>query len=353
MDVTTHSFRQLVLNRGGIGMVVTPMVFVQQMAAAPKTVIPHLELLERQRPLAIQMVASGRNRDHIKTSLDFLSSYSFDILDINGGCPAAHTMQSGGGGGLLRDFHSHGTTERLKNILDASNKYSPVPVSLKTRLGYEDENDILTIAPRMEKLGIAFLTLHGRTVKQKYGGSANYQKIREVKELLSIPVVGNGDVANFYSYAQMKAHTQCDAVMIGRAAMFDPLVFRRIEDEKQTFNAPYTAENVENWLNAHAHKLDPPLHSITDLRQILQEDLALIEAASKFWNTDRFKLAELRRLAIWLIKGIPGYKKVRETLSKFNDYRAVWNYAMGPQIEDDLARSASHDPPHEDENPFQ
>ncbi|QEE17312.1 tRNA dihydrouridine synthase [Promethearchaeum syntrophicum] len=324
MDVTTPSFRQLICDLGGVGLVVTPMVFVQQIALAPKTVLPHLEHIENQSPASVQIVASGRNEEHIKKAIDFLSSFQFDILDINGGCPATHTMKSGGGGALLRDYLREGSISRFQKIIEAAIKYSSRPVSVKTRLGYEKEEEILEICKMIEKSGAEFLTIHGRTVKQKYQSEINFEFIKQVKNTVEIPVVGNGDVVDYESYKNMKDRTGCDAVMIGRAVMADPLVFNKIwqqqKSSKNDFNLPPFTER----------------HSIEKIRQYLLKNHQFIESSSQFWNTERFKLAEMRRLAIWFIKGIRGYKKVRERLSKFNDIHELKSYIFSKSFEEDF-----------------
>lgn len=329
MDVTTPSFRQLIYDQGGVGMVVTPMLFVHQFVAAPKTIIPHLEHLEKQRPFGLQLVSSGRNPEYIQMTLDFLSSYQFDVLDINAGCPAPHTMKSGGGGGLLREFHQTGNPNRLEQIIKTCVKFSPKPVSLKTRLGYADETEILDLLPLIQNSGLEFLTLHGRTIQQKYTGQANYAMIRQVKEQLDIPLVANGDVKDFDTYQQIKTETQCDAVMIGRAAMFDPAIFSRILDHKQKAK--------------HAKELPPWPHynTIADIRKYLNQIEQYIKQSSKYWNNERFQAAEFRRLSIWFIKGIPGYKHVRAILSKFREFEEIKAYMFSDQLISDFSQDKS------------
>jgi len=324
MDVTTPSFRQLICDLGGVGLVVTPMVFVQQIAVAPKTVIPLLEHIENQKPAAVQIVASGRNEEHIKKAIDILSSFQFDILDINGGCPATHTMKSGGGGSLLKDYNQNVDKSRFQKIIETAIKFSSRPVSVKTRLGFERDDEIIDICKMIENSGAEFLTIHGRTVKQKYSGGINLDIIKQVKDSIEIPVVGNGDVIDYESYKDMKEKTGCDAVMIGRAVMSDPLIFNRIWEQQKTskkdFEFPPFSER----------------HSIEDIRQYLLKNNQFIESSSQFWNTDRFKCAEMRRLAIWFVKGITGYKKVREKLSKFNIFDELKTYIFSKSFEEDF-----------------
>jgi tRNA-dihydrouridine synthase B len=200
MDVMTPSFRQLIRHFGGVGFIVTPMVFVQQFAMAPKTVAPHLETIEKERPCAVQIVASGKNDEFVIKALEFLDTYKFDVIDINAGCPARHTLKSGGGGNLIRDL----TDGRLQKVIELTQKHSSKPVSVKTRLGFENDTTIFETARMVERLGVIYLTVHGRTVKQDYRGEVNLDRIREVKAQLSIPVVGNGDVTDYASYQRMK-----------------------------------------------------------------------------------------------------------------------------------------------------
>jgi tRNA-dihydrouridine synthase B len=316
MDITTPSFRLLIKHLGGVGLIVTPMVFVSQISAAPKTLGPHLEFIEKQRPCAVQIVASGRNSQQIQDAIEFLESYQFDILDINAGCPAPHTMTSGGGGALLKK----GEQGRLISVVEKCLKFSSRPVSLKTRLGYENVTQIRETMQLLHQFPLAFLTLHGRTVKQKYSGDVNLDLIKEIKSNWSIPLVGNGNVKDYLTYKHMKDYTDCDAVMIGRAVMQDPNIFSKIISQ---INA--ASQN-------RAIPIYPRIPTIETLRTYLQQDLLLIEQLSKFWNNPRFKLAELRRLAIWGIKGIRGYRRTREIISKINDFEQLREFIFGPKL---------------------
>ncbi len=329
MDITTPSFRQLIINQGGVGMVVTPMIFVQQIAQAPKTVLSHLEHLESQRPNAIQIVSSGKNEPQIKKTLDFISPFNFDAIDINAGCPAPHTMKSGGGGALLRDFIQNFSTNepsRLERLLSLCLKYTDRPVSVKTRLGFDSKDHILDLARMVERTGAEFLTLHGRTLKQKYGGSVDLETIRLVKESVEMPIVGNGDVRTYEDYIKMKEVTGCDAVMIGRAATFNPRIFSNIAQQDRA---------VRTGLEIPP---SPTVNNLDLIRNYIRENETFITNSSKFWNTDRFILAESRRLAIWLIKGIPGYRRVRQRLSKISERSVFKDYFFGPRVEEDFQK---------------
>jgi len=322
MDVMTPSFRQLIRHFGGVGLIVTPMVFVQQFALAPKTIAPHLETIEKERPCAVQIVASGKNEDNIRTAVEFLDTYNFDVIDINAGCPARHTMSSGGGGNLIRNLHDG----RLQKIIELVQKYTSKPVSVKTRLGFDDDTTIFETAKLVEKLGAIYLTIHGRTVKQDYQGTVNLDRIREIKAQLSIPVIGNGDIVDYLSYQRMKKETHCDGIMIGRAAMGDPMIFSRIWNQNE----------AEKKGNSSDPKFGQNLPTLQEIRDNLRFIEKTIDGLSTYWNNDRFRLAELRRLSIWFIKGIPGHKKARVLLSKMQDVSEIRNFIYGNEIEKTL-----------------
>ena len=324
MDVTTPSFRQMILDEGRVGLIVTPMIFVQQIAKAPKTVLPHMEWIDKQRPSSVQIVSSGKNEADIKSALDILSSFTFDVIDLNVGCPAKHTMRSGGGGAYLRDYHQKGTINRLEQFARWTLKYSPVPVSLKTRLGYSDPNDMNKICQKFEDWGIEFLTIHGRTIDQHYRGTVDFEKMRQIQEKISIPFIANGDVKNYADFQEMKEKTGADAVMIGRAAMQNPRIFQQIQLAKES------VENGESIPEFPSHL------TIPEIRDFLEKNDNFISQCSNFWNTPRFRRAEMRRLAIWLIKGIPGYKKVRRRLSRIHDLIELKDYIFGHHFCEDF-----------------
>jgi tRNA-dihydrouridine synthase B len=276
-----------------------------------------LETLEQERPAAIQIVASGRNEEYLKTCIEFLESYNFDVLDINAGCPAHHTMKSGGGGNLIRDL----SDGRLQTLFNICTKFSSKPVSVKTRIGHDmNKATILEVAKMAQNAGLAYITLHGRTVDQMYAGTVNLEMIREVKASTTLPIIGNGDVVDYKSYKAMKA-TQCDAIMIGRGAMFEPRIFSHISACKSAEEAGKTEL--------------PQLPHLTldDVRNYILKDEEFINSLSNFWNNERFRLAEMRRLAIWWIRGIPGFRKARESLSRASSFAKMKEFIFSSKIE--------------------
>ncbi len=149
-----------------------------------------------------------------------------DIIDINMGCPARTVANRGAGVGLMR------TPLKVAAIFRRLSAQLNVPVTGKIRLGWEDNRTYKLIARIVEENGGALIAVHGRTQEQGYGGEANWDAIAEVKATVKIPVIGNGDVKRVADIARMKAHTGCEAVMIGRAAIGNPWIFARLDREQ-------------------------------------------------------------------------------------------------------------------------
>ncbi len=310
MDITDPPFQALVQSYGGVGMVVVPMVFINQIEAAPKTVIPFLEDAEKRRPSGVQIVGSGRDKGVIQKAIEILNMFDFDAVDINAGCPARRTCSSGGGCSLIQDL----SDERLKTMIEVSIKHSNKPVTVKTRLGWENADQFLEIAKFIEDAGAEVLTIHGRTRAQGYGDQVDYEKIAQIKQALSIPVVGNGDIVDFSTYQAMK-DTGVDAVMIGRAVKRNPEIFGMLE--KTT--AP---DQWETYV--------PTLSKVREYITFLSE---YVDQAHRFWNNPRYKTSLLRRTSIWFIKGIPNYKPIRLRISRMDSYKEIYSFIMGDEIE--------------------
>jgi tRNA-dihydrouridine synthase B len=326
MDVTTPSFVMLRNLYGGVGSYVMPMVFINQIVAAPKTIIPIAEFVEKVRPSGIQICGSGRSSEHIKIAVEILNSYSFDFLDINSGCPARHTCRSGGGASLLQSHRFNDYRNFIKNTV----KYSNKPVSVKIRTGWDSTEMLKGIVRMIEEENAEFLTVHGRLAKQGYSGIVDLRSIKNVKNWVDIPVVGNGDVYSYSSYRAMKDFTGVDAVMIGRATMMQPRLFSIIhksskaeeygdslfEDESMS-SAEFSPSYREK--KEHYNTFESIKESITHL-------LGIIETLGDYWNNDRYKTAEVRRNIIWMLKGMKNGHKARERVGKSKDLTEILDF---------------------------
>lgn len=197
---------------------------------------------ESERPVVFQIYDSDPQR-LLEAALR-LQELGPDIIDINMGCPAKTVAARGAGSGLLK------TPLKIARIFRTLSRALAMPVTGKIRLGWDDAcRNYLLVARIVEENGGALLAVHGRTRTQNYGGQADWDAIAEIKQALSIPVIGNGDVRRAADIARMKAHTHCDGVMIGRAAIGNPWIFSGLERE----NVP--VEAVQRVMLRHLERM--------------------------------------------------------------------------------------------------
>jgi nifR3 family TIM-barrel protein len=209
----------------GSAMSYTEFVNVRDILARPGYVLPKMRFKDDERPVVIQIY--GDDPDQFLEAALEVQELEPDIIDINMGCPAKSIANRGAGVGLMR------TPLKIARIFRKLTSALDVPVTGKIRLGWDD--DCLTyklVARIIEEEGGQLLAIHGRTKKQAYGGEADWDAIAEVVESLNIPVIGNGDVYTVADIQQMKEHTSCAGVMIGRAAIRNPWIFCHLDREQ-------------------------------------------------------------------------------------------------------------------------
>lgn len=176
---------------------------------------------ERERPVSIQIF--GSEPDDVAYAAKAVEDAGADIVDFNMGCPVPKVIKAEAGAALMR------TPDRAQRIIEAMVKAVQIPVTVKMRTGWDDSTiDVVDLAQRFESVGVAAISVHGRTATQHRSGRANWEIIGEVKGRLTIPVIGNGDIKTPQDAQAMLDQTRCDAVMIGRAALGDPWIFGRI-----------------------------------------------------------------------------------------------------------------------------
>ena len=214
----------------GAGLVVTEFTNIHSIIAKEnqlkermKTIQEFIEYSDEERPLSIQLF--GSNLTALEKAAKIVEPY-FDIIDYNMGCPAPHITRQMAGGALLQEVNL--TQQIFNTLVNAVKK----PVTLKIRSGVTDASKFLfrEIAEIAEDEGIQMITLHPRTVNQGYSGTADWDMIKELKEISSIPIVGNGDITTPEDAKNMIDKTNCDYVMIGRGAMGNPFLFEQIND---------------------------------------------------------------------------------------------------------------------------
>ena len=218
----------------GAGLVVTEFTNIHSIVAKEKQLKDHMkkitefiEYSDQERPLSIQLF--GSDLSVLEQAAKIVEPY-FDIIDYNMGCPAPHITQQMAGGALLQQTNL--TQQIFQTLVSAVKK----PVTLKIRSGVTDASRFLfkEIAEIAEDEGIQMITLHPRTVNQGYSGTADWNLIKELKEISGIPIVGNGDITTPEDAKNMLDETNCDYVMIGRGAMGNPFLFEQINDYLKT-----------------------------------------------------------------------------------------------------------------------
>ena len=223
-DVTDIGFR-LLCKRYGASMVYTEFVSAEALVRSVKSTINKLTISEEERPVGIQIY--GRSVEDMVEAAKIVEEAKPDIIDINFGCPVKKVAGKGAGAGMLQNI------PLLLNITREVVKAVKLPVTVKTRLGWTQDNIIIpTLAEQLQDCGISALTIHGRTRSQMYTGVADWNPIAEVKRnpRITIPIIGNGDICSPEDTKRAFDEYGVDAVMIGRATFGRPWIFKEIRD---------------------------------------------------------------------------------------------------------------------------
>lgn len=219
-DVTDHSFR-LICREQGADMVYTEFVSADALIRNIASTTRKLHIDDRERPAAIQIY--GRDVDSMVQAAKIVEQAQPDIIDINFGCPVKKVAGKGAGAGMLRDI------PKMLEITRAVVNAVKLPVTVKTRLGWDHNSKIIVdLAEQLQDCGIKALTVHGRTRSQMYTGEADWDMIAQVKAnpRIHIPIIGNGDITSGEKLRDAFEHSGVDAVMVGRASIGAPWIFR-------------------------------------------------------------------------------------------------------------------------------
>ena len=281
--VTDYVFRRLIKRRGGVGLVVSEFISVEGLTRNNPKSKRQMRFDAEERPFAIQIFGGQPKR--MAMAAEMAEEVGADILDINCGCPAPKVVKNGGGSGLLRDL------PRLKSILNEVKRSISIPLTLKIRIGYSDSAiNAVEVAKIAEQCGVEHIQVHGRTREQGYKGMANWEVIRQVKEAVTIPVSGNGDITSIEYGLKCWRESGVDGILIGRGAMQNPWIFRQFED-------------VLNGREPYRPSLDEKRHVLLEFFEICLEEMAEIAA-----------LGKMKQLAGQFTKGLPGGAQFRQTL---------------------------------------
>lgn len=237
-----------------------------------------------KRPISMQIF--GSDEETMGYAASYVSKIA-DIVDINMGCPAPKVVKNGDGSKLLLDL------EKAKRIMEAVVKNSQVPVTLKCRKGWDKENIVvIELAKIAESVGISSITVHGRTRSEFYSGQADWEIIKQVKQEVSIPVIGNGDIVDEETALKMFEETGVDGIMIGRASFGNPWIFQKIEHFLRT-----------------GQKLQNPTN---------EEKLEVIKKHINLAVQEKGEIAvkELRKHIAWYTKNLKNSSEFRNEINK-------------------------------------
>lgn len=279
--VADRAFRELCTSYGA-AYVISEMVSSKGLTMQDKKSKELLFLSEKERPAGAQIF--GDNPEIMAQAALKTMSFNPEFIDINMGCPAPKIAGNGGGSALLKN------PPLISEIVESVVKVSPVPVTVKIRIGWDkDTINAVEVAKRIEAAGASALTVHGRTRTQMYAPPVYLDEIAKVKKAVSIPIIGNGDIVDSKSAKQMLDETGCDFLMIGRGALGRPWIF----------------DSVNAYLENGTKLTEPP---IEERMRVMIEHIRLICE----YKGERVGMREARKHAAWYIKGIRGAAAFRQ-----------------------------------------
>lgn len=289
--ITNRVYRKIA-KEFGASLVYTEMISDKALCFNSENTYRMMELDEKEHPVALQLF--GGEKEYLVKAVEIINNTNAEILDINMGCPVPKVIKSLAGSYWLKDIES--SREKIEAIVKASSK----PVTAKIRLGWDDESiNVVEMAKMLEKAGVSAICVHGRTRSQFYTGRSRIEYIKMVKDAVSIPVIGNGDIKSIDDAIEMFEKTNCDAIMIGRGALGNPWLFKQIDH--------YLKTGIRLEDPSVCQRLDMCVRHARELCEIMEEKTAI---------------KEMRTHACYYIKGLPNSCLLKNEINKTEDFNS-------------------------------
>jgi len=290
--VTDLPFR-LLCKEQGAGLLCMEMVSAKAIYYNNKNTEALMEIDEREHPISLQLF--GSDADIMSEMAKKIEERPFDILDINMGCPVPKVAGNGEGSALMKN------PELVREIVSKVVRATCKPVTVKIRKGFDEEHvNAVEIAKIIEDCGGAAVAVHGRTREQYYSGKADWEIIRQVKEAVSIPVIGNGDVTGPEAAQKMLEETGVDGIMVGRAARGNPWIFRQIRDYLESGILPEK----------------PDFEEVR--RMMLRHAKIQLEYKGEYTG-----IREMRKHVAWYTAGYPNSARLRAKINEVESYEEL------------------------------
>jgi nifR3 family TIM-barrel protein len=292
--ITDHVYRLMLRRIGGVGLVTMEFISSEAITRGNARQIRKMVFSDEERPLSIQIYGSDAAR--MAAAAELVEELAPDVCDINMGCPANKVLKGCAGAALMGDL------PLAREIVREVRRRLTIPLTVKFRLGLDGERiNFLDLGKMCEDEGVAAVAMHARTARQMYTGTADWSRIAQLKRHVSIPVVGNGDIERPEDALAMREATGCDAVMIGRATMKNPWIFRQTAD-------------------LFAGR-EPREATLTERRDLM---IGHFDAIERMAFDPREALHKLRTMTGWYTHGLPNGRALRVRISSLetpSDFR--------------------------------
>lgn len=290
-SVADRAYR-LICKKYGASYLVSEMVSAKGICYSDKKTSALCTVTDEERPMAVQLF--GSEPDFMAEAVKIVLQYNPDIIDINMGCPVPKVVNTGAGSALMKDI------KLASQITESAVKSAEgTPVTVKIRSGWDSEHiNAVEMSKALENSGASAIAVHGRTREQFYSGKADWNIIKQVKESVSIPVIGNGDVTDLDSCIEMYKNTGCDLVMIGRGTYGNPFIFDAIDSyfKGETYTPPDVSEKM----------------------RVMLEHIRLILSMSE--KSEELAMHEARKHTAWYMNGYYGSAKFRGRCYQLSSY---------------------------------